>query len=689
MAAALLVTAGAGAWYSLLGGTVLRVAPLGAVVVLVAARRLSPRQGGALLALWFPAAVLAAGVPADRLLPHAWPSVLARLSTGAQRLTASQGALITNQPWPLAAWLLLIGVVWVAGTALAASNPRSARRRILGFGILTAPWIAAVLLSTVGASLTHPSGGWHGATILLAGLLWATAGRVAIRPALALGMAAALISVGVAQAAGPRGRWFSPGPQTGSALQFRTLQTEPTYGPLQGRRSGSAMLEITASQPALWRMRVLILFAGPGWRIGYPPGELPEPAGRIVETTVRVRGLRDDLLVAPGRIVAIHARATPHPAPGEAWQLTPAPDRGDAYQTQASVVHATAKQLGGAPAPTDQRLQVYTRLTPGYAWPSVGVPLFGQAPDPKVTAILDRTPYGPVAALARQLAAGASTQLDVVARVERYLRDGGRFRYTTNLPEPGLSPLADFLLRDHAGDCQHFAGAAALLLRLAGVPTRVVAGFATGEPQPDGRFEVRDVDAHAWIEVYFQGYGWVPFNPTPAAAQARVRRELDPLAPTPATGGPSGRGDAGYLADGAILGVVAAAGAAAIAGARRRRNLAQLGQLLESLVRRAGGRVQASSTLGELSVELARLVGPRTAALATHAERVRFAPDTIPSTTHPRIQVARALTGDLGPIRALRALTTGGAERLRALRRSELSRLRAAGPPPHGRRRRP
>src|SRR6266566_5823992 len=416
MAAALLVTAGAGAWYSLLGGTVLRVAPLGAVVVLVAARRLSPRQGGALLALWFPAAVLAAGVPADRLLPHAWPSVLARLSTGAQRLTASQGALITNQPWPLAAWLLLIGVVWVAGTALAASNPRSARRRILGFGILTAPWIAAVLLSTVGASLTHPSGGWHGATILLAGLLWATAGRVAIRPALALGMAAALISVGVAQAAGPRGRWFSPGPQTGSALQFRTLQTEPTYGPLQGRRSGSAMLEITASQPALWRMRVLILFAGPGWRIGYPPGELPEPAGRNVETTVRVRGLRDDLLVAPGRIVAIHARATPHPAPGEAWQLTPAPDRGDAYQTQASVVHATAKQLGGAPAPTDQRLQVYTRLTPGYAWPSVGVPLFGQAPDPKVTAILDRTPYGPVAALARQLAAGASTQLDVVAR---------------------------------------------------------------------------------------------------------------------------------------------------------------------------------------------------------------------------------------------------------------------------------
>jgi transglutaminase-like putative cysteine protease len=96
----------------------------------------------------------------------------------------------------------------------------------------------------------------------------------------------------------------------------------------------------------------------------------------------------------------------------------------------------------------------------------------------------------------RRLAVGASTQWDVVARVHRYLLDGGRFRYTTNLPKPGPFPLVDFLLGDHAGDCQHFAGAAALLLRLAGVPTRVAVGFATGVRQADERFEVRDVDAY-------------------------------------------------------------------------------------------------------------------------------------------------------------------------------------------------
>jgi protein-glutamine gamma-glutamyltransferase len=197
-----------------------------------------------------------------------------------------------------------------------------------------------------------------------------------------------------------------------------------------------------------------------------------------------------------------------HPArqaPGEAWQLTSPPGHGDTYEVQADVGHASTQRLRDAPRPTDPRLRFYTRLTPGYDAHKIDVPLFGQPPDPRVAAALERTPYAPVAALAHQLAAGARTQWEVVARVHQFLLDGDRFRYTTNLPEPGMFPLVNFLLESHAGDCQHFAGVAALLLRLAGVPARVVAGFATGTRQRDGRFEVRDVDAHSWIEVYFQG----------------------------------------------------------------------------------------------------------------------------------------------------------------------------------------
>jgi protein-glutamine gamma-glutamyltransferase len=664
-ATVLLVAAGAGGWSWLLGGSPAQVAPLAAlaaVTAALAAGRLPGRLAAGLLAVWVPAAVGAAGVPAGQLLPPAWPTLGARLVGGMQQLTTPHGGPITDRSWPLAAWLLAAGTTWVAGATLAGSKPTSTPWRAGSFGVMAAPWIAAVLLGTVGARQADQTAAWQGAAILLAGLLWATARRPAPRRVVALGLLAALVSVGITQPVGPHTRWFTPA--SPSAGAFRTLQTEPTYGPLHGRRSGATMLEVTAPEPALWRMQVLTLFAGPGWRIGYPPGEPPQPGAGVVEARVDVRGLRNDLVVAPGRIVAVHANGKVRHAPGEAWQVTPIPQRGDTYNVRASLVRATTVQLQSAPAPTDPRLHPYTRLTPGYDGHSVGTPLFGQPPNPRVTAVLERTPYGPVAALSRQLAAGARTQWDVVARVQNYLLDGDRFHYTTDLPQAGLYPLVDFLLHGHAGDCQHFAGAAALLLRLAGVPTRVVAGFATGLPQRDGRFQVRDIDAHTWIEVYFQGYGWVAFNPTPAAAQAHIPRQLDRLAPTPpATGGGHHvRNGPGGLAVGAVLVVLATVGAV-IARRRGRGRRAEFGQLLEALVRRTGGHIQTSSTLAELGVQLSRLVGPQTAALATHAERARFSPHPPTPTTRPRIQIARALARDLGPMRALIVLVAPVATR--------------------------
>jgi hypothetical protein len=674
-ATAVLVAAGAAAWSWLLGGSLVRAAPLvavGAVAVLLAVGRLAGRLAGGLLALWLPAAVWAAGVPAGQLLPHAWPALVARLTGGVGRLTAlgSASGPIGNDPWPLAAWLLGAGAVWVAGAALAASGP-SARRRAIAFGVLAAPWIAAVLLGALAARQTDWAA-WQGAAVLLAGLLWSAGRRGAVRPAVALGLAAALVSVATAQAVGPRTGWFTPASLLGAAPPFRTLQTQSlTYGPLQGRRSGAIMLQVTAAEPALWRMQVLGSFLQDVWSVqARAAPELPQPVARVVEATVRVRGLRNDLVVAPGRIDAVRADGKVRQRPGEASQVTPAPRQGDAYQVQAHLVRATAQQLQRAPSPTHPGLTAYMNLlvrdVPAYAHSLRGVvvPLFGRPPDPTVTAVLERTPYGPVAALARQLAADAATQWEVVARVHRYLLDGGRFRYTTNLPQAGPLPLVDFLLRDRAGYCQHFAGAAALLLRLAGVPTRVVAGFATGVRQRDGRFTVRDVDAHVWIEVYFQGYGWVAFNPTPPAAQAQIPRQLDPLAPAPATTSGdhhTGRGPGG-LAAGALLAVLAAAGAVIVRECRRGRR-AEFGQLLAALVRRTGGHIGTSTTLAELGVHLTRLIGPHTATLAIQAERARFAPDPAIPSRRPRIRIARALARDLGLMRALVVLLVPAATR--------------------------
>jgi protein-glutamine gamma-glutamyltransferase len=535
-ATAVLVSSGAASWWWVLRGSLVGIAlmlAVAAVTALLAAKLLAYRPAAVLLAVWLTAGMGAAGVPAGQLLPHAWPSLLVRLAGGMGRLTTlgSTGGPIGNDPWPLAAWLLGAGAVWVAGAALATSGP-SARQRAIAFGLLGAPWIAAV-------ALRHSDqAAWQGAAVLLAGLLWLGDRRGAVRRGLALGLVAALLSVATAQTVGPRTPWFTRPSPPAATVRF-LAENELTYGPLEGRRSGATLLQVTAAQPALWRMRVLSLFTGPGWRVDSPRPELPQPAAEPVEVKVVVHGLGNDLMVAPGRINAVHAHGTATPVAGEAWQLTPPPRRGDTYQMWASVVHASAEQLQRAPPATDPRLRAYTSLMPGYEWPSgVVVPLFGQPPDPQVTATLDLTPYGPVAALARQLAAGATSQWEVVARVHHHLLDGGRFRYSTNLPPAGPFPLVDFLLGDHAGYCQHFAGAAALLLRLAGVPTRVVVGFATGVPGPHGRFTVRDTDAHAWIEVYFQGHGWVAFNPTPAAAQANIPHHLTP-SPQPPQAAPT------------------------------------------------------------------------------------------------------------------------------------------------------
>jgi transglutaminase-like putative cysteine protease len=121
--------------------------------------------------------------------------------------------------------------------------------------------------------------------------------------------------------------------------------------------------------------------------------------------------------------------------------------------------------------------------------------------------------------LSQQLRGAATDPYDYVEKVIARVNSGAR--YTESPPPPGKLPALDaFLFRDHAGYCQHFAGATALLLRMGGVPARVVAGFAPGSR--DGQDHViRDFDAHSWVEAYFPHYGWITFDPTPGDSPAR------------------------------------------------------------------------------------------------------------------------------------------------------------------------
>jgi hypothetical protein len=104
----------------------------------------------------------------------------------------------------------------------------------------------------------------------------------------------------------------------------------------------------------------------------------------------------------------------------------------------------------------------------------------------------------------------------------------GRFTYTLTPPAtaPGSNPLVSFLTQTHAGDCEQFAGAYAVLARSLGLPTRVVVGFTAGRYAGPGEVTVKGADAHAWPQVYLgPTAGWVSFEPTPQQPRGELAPE--------------------------------------------------------------------------------------------------------------------------------------------------------------------
>src|SRR6185295_4288682 len=129
------------------------------------------------------------------------------------------------------------------------------------------------------------------------------------------------------------------------------------------------------------------------------------------------------------------------------------------------------------------------------------------------------SPYERMYDLTQTLTAGQPTAYAAVKNVERYLQD--TFTYSERVPTRPI-PLMGFLYEDKRGYCQQFSGAMALMLRMAGIPARVAAGFSPGSYNKDtGEYRVRDLDAHSWVEVWFTGIGWVPFDPTPTRSPAQ------------------------------------------------------------------------------------------------------------------------------------------------------------------------
>jgi transglutaminase-like putative cysteine protease len=619
----LLALAGMVGWWNVLGPGLLWGLPLVACGGLVVARRIRPLAGAAALVLWVPLSLLLAGLPLHVLRPNGWGDVVDSLGEGLQLIGSAGGGRLFDEPWALAVGLLALGVLWMSAALL---TTRGTLLPFAGLLVLLEPLIASVLYQS-----SPVNSAWHGAALLGAAVLWRSRGRLTL--ALPIAAVVSLVAVAGAQAFGPQDRWLR---FDGSLPQapFSRLDSDQTYGPLLDKRTGATMLEITSDEPQLWRMRVLEDWERRGWGMEDDQIQLPEPAAEKVITKVKVVGLRNRTIAAPGRVLSVD-REVQDDRRGEGRRLTELPADGLTYTVTSQVVRATAAELATVKIPARGAYDHVTRL-----WPR----RFYRSGD-RLPVWIDDSPWGEAIKLSQRLAHGTDSQLEVVRRVEEYLTSG-RYRYTTDVEQPGADPLLDFLFETHAGYCQHFAGAAALLLRLAGVPTRVVTGFATGKQTDADSYTVRDLDAHAWIEVYFTDYGWVSFNPTPAAADAEVADELDVLAPPDSAGVGSASGSIALVGG---LGALLGAGAWFVR--RRRRPALALGEVLAAIA----GPVAPSVTLQGLRPRLAAL-GPSVAALADAAERARFAADGSSEPAYPRLLVWRALARDVGRARALRLL---------------------------------
>lgn len=129
--------------------------------------------------------------------------------------------------------------------------------------------------------------------------------------------------------------------------------------------------------------------------------------------------------------------------------------------------------------------------------------------------------------LADEFTLGAEDDLKIAQNAIRYLQQNG-FQYTLTPDDySGPGGLEKFLFQGRNGFCEHFASSFATLMRIAGVPSRVVIGFLGGEYNSrTGQMIVRQSDAHAWAEVWLEKSGWTRVDPTAALAPGRVNADM-------------------------------------------------------------------------------------------------------------------------------------------------------------------
>ena len=178
---------------------------------------------------------------------------------------------------------------------------------------------------------------------------------------------------------------------------------------------------------------------------------------------------------------------------------------GEHYRATSHIPTATAQDLSAIPLPSagqDQALWSNDRNN------NMLVTYYLQTPDDLSSQ---------VAATARQWTRSATNTYTAVKMLEAHLNDATQFTYSLdNPPVPDNIDAVTWLLQTHRGYCTYYATAMTMMARLLGIPARIANGFSYGQFDSHRKVWIVDgTDAHSWVQIYFPGYGWINFDPTP------------------------------------------------------------------------------------------------------------------------------------------------------------------------------
>jgi transglutaminase-like putative cysteine protease len=681
----------------------------------------------------------ASGLPLRLLGPENWAELADGLDRG---LGGVQGV---NWPYDGQDWwirhTILLGAPFLL--AIAATLAFFPTRR--GASLLRAAGLV-VLLVLYGTSVTEHDPGQpllRGFALLVLVAAWIWLPRLGTREALAgAGVVVALGVLSLPPAAALDGEepwwdyrawnWFGGGTPI-------TFSWDHEYGPLDWPRDGTTLLNIRSDRPHYWKAETLDGFDGFRWvrtenieifdqfaelpdNFGFKQGDDWDPHEYNErwdeEIEVTVRSLTSELIVGAGTTYEVDGARVSYTADGTTRLLGDALEEGDSYTVRAYAPDPGRRLMrrsteDGYPDYYGRYTRIYLPGPGESATEGIGlqgdaarseafearewvtVPLMNEADfdDGHADEVLRGSAYDRVYDLALEWTAGAATPYDAVKAIETRLQE--EYTYAERVPTRPI-PLDGFLFEERSGYCQQFSGAMALMLRMVGIPARVAAGFSPGSYNRDTEeFRVRDLDAHSWVEVYFTGIGWVPFDPTPirapaesqssgqfatSAARADAGEVSNPRAGVAASergtdlGGQLATDEGpGWLLRLAGLLVVAAVAALVVTmvlRVRARRGLtpeqladAQLAELRRALTR-LDWEVPAATTLLGLERRLGRVAGPASARYAAALRAHRYDPR---APRAPGVRERRAVRRELssgggliGRLRALLAIPPGG-----------------------------